>query len=544
VRSDYGQHAGGAWRLALAAAVLVLAPAGGAAWGEPEPDAIVETLRRSVEQLRSTGEVRIAGNRILARQALPAIYEARGFSLLWSEPGNEEALLGEIAAASGDGLDPADYHFDALRTALERRTWQPDSATAAATADLLLTDALLRLAAHFHFGKLDPATGQPRWDLVGPIRGEPAAVVATRIATGRALARQLGELRPVQPLYGRFKSALARYRVIEREGDWKPMPSGNALQVGMEDPRVVLLRRRLAMTGDFRGAVQDTPRFDQALEDAVRRFQARHGLDADGIFGPASLRALNRPLEERIDQLRANLERARWLLSEVRGHFLIVDPAGGRVVLMDNSQPVLEQGASFSAAARAAPGFRADMQYLVVNPDWVLPAQLVESQVAPLARDNPAELAARGLQVFNRAGEPIDPRAADWTRPSEVLVRQLPDSRSFLGTLRFSMPNDQHVFLHGGPKEGGSLPGSVRLEDPMALARALAGPPAPWTRETLAAAITAETPRTLPLGRPLPVLYGPWSVWVETDGAVNFRSGQEQQDRAIIAGLRRGSGGR
>lgn len=543
MRSDDAQQAGGAGRLALVAAVLVLAPADGTAWGAPEPEAIAETLRRSVEQLRSTGEVRIAGNRVLARQALPAVYEARGFSLLWSEPGNEEALLGEIAAASGDGLDPADYHFDAIRAALERRTWQPDSATAAASADLLLTDALLRLAAHFYLGKLDPESNQPRWDLAGPVRGEPSAVVATRIATGRALARQLGELRPVQPLYGRFKSALARYRVIEREEDWKPVPSGSALQVGMEDPRVVLLRRRLALTGDFRGAAQDSPRFDEALEHAVRRFQARHGLEADGIFGPASLRVLNRPLEERIDQLRVNLERARWLLSEVRGRFLIVDQAGGRVVLMDNSQPVLEQDASFSAAARAAPEFRADMQYLVVNPDWVLPAQLVESQVAPLARNEPAELAARGMQVFNRAGEPIDPGIADWSRSPDVVVRQLPDARSFLGALRFSMPNDQHVFLHGGPKEGRSLPGSVRLENPEALARALAGPPAPWGREVLSAAIAADTPKTLPLGRPMPVLYGSWSVWVDTDGAVNFRSGQEQRDRAIIAGLRRGSGG-
>lgn len=528
----------------MLAVLLVLASAHGLAQAAPDPAEVAETLRRSVEQLRSTGEVTIAGEKVLSRQALPEIYEARGFRLLWSEPGNEEAMLGEIAAASGDGLSPADYHFDALRAALERRTWQPESAAAAATADLLLTDALLRLAAHFHFGKLDPATGEPRWDLVETIRGEPGAIVATRIATGRALARQLGELRPVQPMYGRFKSALARYRVIEREGGWEPIPAGGVLQAGMDDPRVPLLRQRLSRTGDFRGVVSDSPRFEPELEDAVRRFQARHGLDADGLFGPASVRALNRPVRERIDQLRANLERARWLLSEVRGQFLIVDPAGGRIVLMDNSQPVLEQGASFAAAARALGEFRTDMRYFVVNPDWILPAQLVESQVAPLARDRPAQLEARGLQVFNAAGEPVDAARADWSRPAHLLVRQLPDPRSFLGTLRFSMPNAAQVFLHGGPAEGESLPGSVRLEDPMALARALSGPPAWWTREELAAALADGAPRTLPLGRPLPVLYGPWSVWVQTDGTVHFRQGRQDRDAEIIAGLRRGTGGR
>jgi L,D-transpeptidase YcbB len=526
-------------------AILVMLAAGsGAAWAAPDQVEVAETIRRSVEQLRSTGEVTVAGRKLLSAQTLPEIYEARGFRLLWSDPLNEEAMLGEIAAASGDGLNPSDYHFEALRAALARRRQQPESATAAATADLLLTDGLLRLAAHFHFGKLDPATGQARWDLGGTIRGEPAAVVTVRIATGRAMARQLGELRPVQPLYGRFKSALARYRVIEREGGWEPVPAGRVLQAGMEDPRVVILRRRLHMTGDYPGIASDSQHFESALGDAVRRFQSRHGLQADGLVGPATVRAMNRSLDERMDQLRANLERARWLLPEVRGRFLIVDPAGRRVMLMDDSMPVQVQAASFTAAAGSAVEFRTDMRYLVVNPDWILPAQLVETQLAPLARRSPEQFEARGLQVFTSAGEPIDPADADWDSPSTLLVRQLPSARSFLGPLRFSMPNEAQVFLHGGPAAGEPLPGSIRLEDPVALARALWSTDAPWTREDLAAALTAGAPRTLPLGRPVPVLYGTWSAWVETDGTVYFRRGHEERDAVIIAGLRRGSGGR
>jgi len=522
----------------------LLAASSGAASAAPDPAEVRETIRRSVEQLRSMGEVTVAGEKLLSAMALPEIYEARGFRPLWQERGNEEALLGEIAAASGEGLDPMDYHFETLRAALERRRQQPENAMAAATADLLLTDALLRLAAHSHFGKLDPVTSKPRWDLAQSIRGESGAVVAVRIATGSALALQLGELRPVQPLYGRLKSALARYRVMAREGGWDPLPPGGVLQVGMDDARVPLLRRRLSTMGDFPGIILDSQRFEPALEDAVRRFQARHGLEPDGLFGPASAGVLNQPLEQRVDQLKANLERARWLLSEVRGQFLIVDPAGRRVVLMDNSQPVMEQGANFTAAARSAGEFRTDMRYLVVNPDWILPAQLVETQVAPLARRNPAQLEARGLQVFNRAGEVIDPSRADWDRPSALLVRQLPGPRSFLGTLRFSMPNARQVFLHGGPGEGDALAGSIRLEDPLALARALSGPPAAWTREELAEAISSGSPRTLPLGRPVPVLYGPWSAWVDPAGTVYFRQGHEDLDAPIIAGLRRGAADR
>jgi murein L,D-transpeptidase YcbB/YkuD len=530
-------------RLAWLALLLALLGIGGApARAAPDPDEVAETIRRTIEQLRSTGEATIAGRKLLSARGLPEIYEARGFLRLWTDPANEEALLGEIAAASGDGLNPADYHFDALRMMLDRRGQEPDSPVLAASADMLLTDALLRLAVHFHLGKLDPATGQPRWDLAGTIRGEPGAVVLARMATGRALAQQLGELRPVQPLYGRFKSALARYRVIEQTGDWVPLPGGRVLQLGMEDPRVPLLRRRLSATGDFPGIVLDSPLFEPALVEAVARFQARHQLEPDGVFGPASQRELNRPIEERIGQLIANLERARWLLAEVRGRFLLVDPAGRRVVLMDNSQPVLVQGAAFTASAASAREFRTDMQYFVVHPDWVVPPALVEAQVAPLARRAPAQLEARGLQVFNAAGEPVAPARANWSRPSTLVVRQLPGPRSFLGTLRFSMPNAAGIFLHGGPAEGDALPGSIRLEEPEALARALAGPMAPWTAETLAVALAADLPRTLLLGRPVPVLYGHWSAWVDTDGTVLFRRGHQDRDAPILAGLRRGAG--
>jgi len=521
---------------AFAVLLLVIASP---AWSAPDPAEVREALRRAVEQLRSTGRVTLAGQKVLSVESLPEMYASLGFTPIWKDPASEAALLGEIAAVSGDGLDRSDYHFEALRALIQRRDDEPDSAGLAATADLLMSDALIRLVAHFHAGKLDPETRDPRWDLPERIRGEPGAQVVIRIASGQALPLQLNELRPKQAFYGRLKSALARYRVVAQEGGWTELPRGRALQVGMEDPRVPLLRRRLAQSGDLPGVVVDSPLFEEALDEALRRFQARHGLEADGVLGPASLRALNLPVEQRIDTLRANLERARWLLTDVRGRFLVLDPAGERVLLMDNSASQLTLTAAFSPAARAAGDFAGAMPYVVVNPDWILPPALVRDQVAPLARRRPGTLDELGLQVFDAEGQPSDGAQANWSGSSRLIIRQLPGTDSFLGAFRFPVSGDTRIFLHGAPAEGDSIAGSVRLEAPQSLARALASPPQSWTPEMLAAALAEGEPVTLPLAAPLSVLHAHWSAWVESDGRVSFRQGLEARDAEIVAGLKR-----
>lgn len=530
----------------FSAAVALLAALLGS-WSAPlvaAPDAalVTETLRRSVEQLHVTGQVIVAGQRLRSAAVLPELYQQRGFTLLWTTRANEEAMLGEIAAVSGDGLDPADYHFDAVRELLRQRSEAPDDAALAAAADLLLSDALARLVAHLARGKLDPGTGAPRWDLDGSVRGEPAPVVLTRIATGNAVAVQLGELRPVQPIYGRLKSMLARYRVVAEQGGWPEIGGGPVLQQGMEDPRIPLLRRRLAQTGDFPGVVIDSPRFEPALEVALQNFQARHQLEADGRFGPATRRAINRPVDELMALLRANLERARWLLADVRGRLLVIDPAGRQVTLLDHSEPVATFSAALAPEMKPVPPFRGELRYLVVNPDWVLAPGLVDAQVAPLARRAPGRLGDLGLEVFNVDGTAVSAGRANWADPGRLIVRQVPGPQSFLGDFRFPVWPRPEVFLHGGANAEGSLPGAVRLADAAGLANALATPEAGFERAQLAAALEAGTPRTISLRRPVTAVFAPWTAWVDPAGNVFFRGGYERADADIVAGLARRAG--
>jgi murein L,D-transpeptidase YcbB/YkuD len=251
---------------------------------------------------------------------------------------------------------------------------------------------------------------------------------------------------------------------------------------------------------------------------------------------------MNRPVDELMDLLRANLERARWLLADVRGRLVVIDLAGQQVVLLDHSEPVATFAAELAPTVRETPPLRGELRYLVVNPDWVLPTELVAMQVVPLARRAPGRFDDLGLQVFNEDGAALAPRAANWAAPGKLVVRQLPGPGSFLGEFRFPVWPHPGVFLHGGLEAESSLAGAVRLADAAGLANALATPEAGFAPQQLAAALATGTPHTFSLRRPATVVLAPWTAWVEPSGKVFFRAGHERADAEIIAGLARRAG--
>src|SRR5690606_30671644 len=159
---------------------------------------------------------------------------------------------------------------------------------------------------------------------------------------------------------------------------------------------------RLAVTGDLgaddAAAVGDV--FDEVLEQAVRRFQRRHGLTADGIVGPATYAALNVPIEDRIDQLRANLERARWVLYDPESAFLVVNIAGFKAYLMRRGEIVWESRVVVGQPYRRTPVFSATMTYLVFNPTWTVPPTILREDILPAVRRNVGYLAAQRIDVF------------------------------------------------------------------------------------------------------------------------------------------------
>lgn len=503
---------------------------------------VVEELRLATERLRA-GDALAGGARIAAPGLVAEFYERRGFAPAWADD-TRVAELRALAAASRDhGLDPADYHPAALAKAA-----QAGDAASRAVRELHLTDALVRLAYHLHFGKVNPKELDPAWNFTRSLRGLDPVTALERVLEAPSLGAEVLAFAPRLRYYALLMEALARYRAIAAAGGWPPVPAGPTLKAGMTEARVAALRRRLAASGDLaEGPAGAAERFDAALEAAVIRFQRRHGLAEDGAVGRRTLAELNVPVAARIDQIRVNLERARWVAQDLAGDFLVVDIAGYRAALYLDGLPVWTSRVVVGRPFRETPVFRASMQYLVINPSWTVPPTILRQDLLPrLARD-PGYLAREGMSVVDSRGRPVDPATIDWRRyarggfPYQIVQR--PGERNALGRVKFMFPNPHSVYLHDTPAKGlfdraqrAFSSGCIRVESPVELAVLLLDDPARWGPDAVRAAIASGETRTLGVRRRVPVLLLYWTAEVR-EGIVHFRQDLYGRDRAVLRGL-------
>jgi murein L,D-transpeptidase YcbB/YkuD len=291
----------------------------------------------------------------------------------------------------------------------------------------------------------------------------------------------------------------------------------------------------------------DAPaRYDEPLVAAVRRFQALHGLHDDGIVDKRTLEELNVPVEERIDQIRVNLESGRWLLHDVGGTFVAVNVAGYRLYYVHDGAVEWETRVQVGKPYRRTPVFRSEISYLVFNPTWTVPPGILWEDIIPAQRRDPTAIERKGLRVFDDAGEEVPPAAVDWTtRSFPYILRQDPGPTNALGRVKFMFPNPHFVYLHDTPSKDlfdeddrAFSSGCIRVEGPMALAeRLLAGQPG-WSREEIDRIVAAGKTRTVTLQRPVPVLITYWTAWVASDGALYLHRDVYGRDERVLKGLR------
>ena len=514
-----------------------------------QADMTSEIVRTQVEQITISGQLSIGNAAIASVSVLPELYERCSFCLLWKNPDNVAILMQEIANIGEDGLDPEDYHFTPLSDLHARiKATESPAPEVLADFDLLLTDSLIRLGYHLIFGKVDPESLDPHWNLAIEIDDhDPVEKIEEVLMTGN-LAKALDDLRPTHMAYKDLKSALATYRGIQAAGGWEPVPTGVTLKKGMTDDRVPALRQRLSISGDLENAPTDAHFFDEQVEQAVKHFQQRHRLTVDGVVGKNTLEALNVPVESRIDQLRVNLDRARWVLHAISGKFVLVDIAGFEAYFFREDDIIWRSRVQVGRPYRRTPVFRSDIKYLVFNPTWTIPPGILRRDILPAVKKNPNYLKERNINVINRQGNLISQDTIDWSQyPKKgfpYMLRQDPGSRNAMGLVKIMFPNKHLVYLHDTPsrsfferEDRTFSSGCIRVEKPFELAALLLDNPTKWNQESIKRIIESKRPYTVTLPEHIPVLLLYWTAVVDQDGAVHFKKDPYNRDMAVLEGL-------
>lgn len=469
---------------------------------------------------------------------LHELYARQAFTPLWQEPSLRAALLHELEQLADDGLEPNDYRLDNLRAP------PPTDIRQRACADLLISRSYLQALQHLSRGRVAQESIEPFWRAPDSLSPTPRPSVLELAWQGfDDLPAAFATARPLLQQYQQLRRAYAERR-RRPLAEWPTIPGGRLLRPDMHDARVPLLAARLAAEG-YIDEQPASDHYDATLVAAVEHFQSRHGLQADGLIGPQSLTALNTSARARLEQLRVNLERWRWLAGDLEAQTLLVDIAGGQLSYYRDHQLLWQGRAQVGRPARQTPQLKSLVSRLTLNPTWTVPPTIMREDKLPEIRRDLGYLQRQQLRVLDRDGKPLDPATVDWQQPGAIILRQDAGPQNPLGQLAIRFANPFSVYLHDTPSQHlfnksprAFSSGCVRIEGILQLLDAL-----------LPVADCAEIARLLasgkttefPLRERLPIILAYWTATVDADGALILRNDLYARDGKLLAALQRNS---
>lgn len=284
--------------------------------------------------------------------------------------------------------------------------------------------------------------------------------------------------------------------------------------------------------------------FDEYLVEAVKQFQAEQYLEVDGAIGPATRAALNVSVQARIDQIRVNLDRARWLLHNIPPEMLLVDIAGFKVTYFKANQPIWRSRVQVGMAYRTTPIFKSEVNYITLNPTWTVPPTILRKDVLPKVREDVNYLRERNIRVLDSSGQEVDPASVDWYKPGNVTLRQDAGDDGALGKAVIRFPNTHAVYLHDTPyqklfnkSQRAFSSGCIRVERALELVELLLAETPGWDSAAINKALATGKTRNVTLAKRVPILLAYWTVDAIDETSIAFKPDIYVRDAKVLAAL-------
>lgn len=439
-------------------------------------------------------------------------YDLNGWRPVWSAE-RLNALTLVARKTDAHGFAPTDF-FDFVGLAADP-----------ASADVRTTAAAMTYARALAEGRVRPETVEELWEM-DKNRVDLPTGLSNALATGQ-LVGWFDGLPPTDIGYTNLSAGYLRYRRLAREGGWPTFGPGGSIEPNTSDARIPSLIRRLVAEGDLTASAgarltAEGLNYGDELQTAVRGFQSRHGLLADGRIGPATQRSLGASAEDRARQIALNLERRRWLKRTPSPERIEVNTAAAIMVYWKDGRPVHSNRVVVGTPENQTPSLEKPFASVVANPPWYVPAGIARREILPRG---PAYLAANNMYLSN----------------GQVIQRAGPTAA--LGYVKFELRDSYAIFLHDTPgKAAFNLAmrqrshGCVRVQGAVEFARLLLSPNSDLLGQFDTAQNTRETKR-IQVGREIDVRLLYWTAFVDGQQRVAFREDVYKRDQKLAEAL-------
>jgi murein L,D-transpeptidase YcbB/YkuD len=469
-------------------------------------------------------------------------YEAANYAPAWlnnDEPTQQaQTLIEVLKQADAKGLNAEDYDGSRWTDRLARLHQSPSPADRA-RFDAALTVCVMRYVSDLHIGRVNPQHFKFNLD-VSAKKYDLPAFLRDKLIQGADVRAELDQVEPPFAGYKRTQRALQQYMELSRHDDGEQLPvPAKPVDPGGTYDGVPRLTRLLRLLGDLPdGAASESSNvYAGPLVDAVKHFQARHGLGPDGRLGTQTLKQLNMPLSFRVEQLRLTLERWRWVPYQFPRPPIVVNipEFGLRTYDQDGTTDLMMNVIVGKAYRHETPVFERDMKYVVFRPYWNVPPSILRSEIVPAIRKDRDYIAKKNYEVVTPQGSvvtsgTISDDTLQQLSAGKLMVRQKPGATNALGLVKLMFPNEYNVYLHSTPSQQlfsqsrrDFSHGCIRVEKPAELAAWVLRDKPEWSLERVRAAMqTGKDNVQVNVTNPVPVLIIYGTAVVDQQNEVHF----------------------
>jgi murein L,D-transpeptidase YcbB/YkuD len=476
------------------------------------------------------------------KEGLRSYYITQSGPFLWTRPAKLDAFAEMLEKSSQDGLSPGDYALKHIRTL--RDTLHSKDSRLRAWLELSYSSFLIRYAQDLGGGRILPTKIAPEI-FIARKRASASNILKAFSSSGTLDDFSVSQM-PADQQYQRLRKKLVDFQLIAQGGGWPPVAGGKPLKLEASGKRVERMRTRLEFTGDIEYVEQKRAVFDTGLEDAVKRYQARHGMKPDGTAGRRVIVSMNIPASDRVRQIEVNMERWRWIRDVQSERVLTVNLANSTFRYTVGDKLVQETRLEKRKGDAKTPVFSDQVQSMTVRPSDIVPPEIAGPVYFDIARKDPKKFARQGMEIFYE-GRNVPAEAIDWASYSAknfpFTMRRPLRKGDPAGYVRLIFSESESVCLGGAVPHKGGKKTDKFAPNCLIFARAdeFADALLRQNQQTLDAILASEKRQhavySSPFDQPIPVRILYATAWVDDDGALNFRPDTAHRDLKLYKAL-------